>query len=155
MWWWEHGRGPEGVLISNCCLLDPQLCSLNHPPPSLFFLIFMKGGTCFQLSNFILLFFAGECWGSDSLLSFCPLCPVQSKLAGFLLLEHSQKSCGFPMYVTETLSIRREASPQVPPRQSHLHHWLLPKWPKGSTSRMSNPLKEPFVWLSSVTLCSF
>lgn len=87
--------------------------------------------------------FPWQCWGSDGLLSFCPLCPVQSKLAEFLLIEHSQKPCGFPMYVIETRSFGQEASPQVPPRQSHLYHWLLSKWPKGSTSHILIPWKRP------------
>lgn len=61
-----------------------------------FFFFFMKGGTHFQLSNFISLFPPVEFWGSDSFLSFCPLCPFSPSWQGFYRYNILKNLVGFP-----------------------------------------------------------
>lgn len=52
-------------------------------------------------------------------------------------------------------SIKQEAFSQVFLRLFHLYFWLLLSCQRKSMSHTSNLLKESYVWLNTVTCCSF
>lgn len=87
--------------------LGPKLCPWSH------FSFFLPGSICLKLSSSVTPFPACSIPGFQQLsfLSSC-LYPLASKLAVFLLIQHSYIPCGSPMYDTEIRAIRLEASPQ-------------------------------------------
>lgn len=106
---------------------------------------FMKGSMCFQLSSFVSLFPACEFWKSNSLFyTLFLLCPFQSILAVFLLIHHSQETCGF---VTGIHSIKQESPTQIHAGWSHFYSWFLLRCVKRSISQMVNLFKHLSGWL--------
>lgn len=79
------------------------------------------------------------------------LCPFQSRLAVFLLIKNSQKTCWPLIQFMGVQDIRQEDPSQTFPGQLHLYSQLLLRWLVGSSSYSLNLCRK---WLSSHTLGS-
>lgn len=111
-------------------------------------LFFLKCTTCFPLNSFISLLPVCRILEAQEvsfiLYSFFSL---QSKLAVFLLIYHSQKAGESPIYVMGTHTIGQDGHPQIFLRVPHLYSRLLLKWLSVSMNCLPN-----LFWLSSHTL---